>query len=283
MARRDRSSTSPRSRPASGVCGRRRSCWRRCRSCSSRSTCSTSPVATCSRSRCAIAAPRSKRSTCRSGPANGSSSRTSPPRRSAAEVDRHFDDARERRNEGLMVKDPDSTYQPGRRGLGWLKLKKALATLDCVVVGVEWGHGKRRGVLSATTPSRCARPMRPTPAPDHRQGVHRPDRCGDRDDDRALRGDHAQGPRSVSNGRARGGGRDRLRSDHALRPAPIRLRDALPAHRAACGTTRRPSEIDTLATVEALFGEQASGRILLATGARASTERIAATGSGEEG
>ncbi|MQA17848.1 MAG: hypothetical protein GEV09_28490, partial [Pseudonocardiaceae bacterium] len=43
------------------------------------------------------------------------------------------------------------TYQPGRRGLGWLKLKKALATLDCVVVGVEWGHGKRRGVLSDYT------------------------------------------------------------------------------------------------------------------------------------
>ena len=35
--------------------------------------------------------------------------------------------------------------------MGWLKLKKALATLDCVVVGVEWGHGKRRGVLSDYT------------------------------------------------------------------------------------------------------------------------------------
>ena len=70
---------------------------------------------------------------------------------SAVEVDRHFDDARERRNEGLMIKDPDSTYQPGRRGLGWLKLKKALATLDCVVVGVEWGHGKRKDVLSDYT------------------------------------------------------------------------------------------------------------------------------------
>ncbi|MEX0625520.1 MAG: DNA ligase, partial [Chloroflexota bacterium] len=49
---------------------------------------------------------------------------------SAADVEAHFDDARERRNEGLMVKDPASVYQPGRRGLGWLKLKKALATLD---------------------------------------------------------------------------------------------------------------------------------------------------------
>ncbi len=62
-----------------------------------------------------------------------------------------FVEARARRNEGLMVKDPASPYSPGRRGLGWLKMKKALATLDCVVVGVEVGHGKRHGVLSDYT------------------------------------------------------------------------------------------------------------------------------------
>jgi len=62
-----------------------------------------------------------------------------------------FIDARARRNEGLMVKDPGSSYAPGRRGLGWLKMKKALATIDCVVVGVEGGHGKRHGVLSDYT------------------------------------------------------------------------------------------------------------------------------------
>jgi DNA ligase-1 len=62
-----------------------------------------------------------------------------------------FADARARRNEGLLVKDPESPYSPGRRGLGWLKMKKALATLDCVVVGVEGGHGKRHGVLSDYT------------------------------------------------------------------------------------------------------------------------------------
>ena len=62
-----------------------------------------------------------------------------------------FTDARARRNEGLMVKDPRSTYSPGRRGFGWLKMKKALATIDCVVVGVEVGHGKRHGVLSDYT------------------------------------------------------------------------------------------------------------------------------------
>jgi DNA ligase 1 len=70
--------------------------------------------------------------------------------------DRHaleeaFREARGRRNEGLMVKDPGSTYSPGRRGYGWLKMKKALATIDCVVVGVEVGHGKRHGVLSDYT------------------------------------------------------------------------------------------------------------------------------------
>ena len=62
-----------------------------------------------------------------------------------------FSASRARRNEGLMVKDPTSGYSPGRRGLGWLKMKKALATIDCVVVGVEGGHGKRHGVLSDYT------------------------------------------------------------------------------------------------------------------------------------
>ncbi len=70
---------------------------------------------------------------------------------SVAELDAVFDAARARRNEGLMVKDPQSAYSPGRRGLGWLKMKRALATIDCVVVGVEGGHGKRHGVLSDYT------------------------------------------------------------------------------------------------------------------------------------
>ncbi|HYM49143.1 MAG TPA: ATP-dependent DNA ligase [Candidatus Limnocylindrales bacterium] len=71
--------------------------------------------------------------------------------RSPEELDRLFDAARARNNEGLMVKDPQSRYRPGRRGLGWLKLKKALATLDVVVTGVEIGHGKRKHVLSDYT------------------------------------------------------------------------------------------------------------------------------------
>lgn len=59
--------------------------------------------------------------------------------------------ARARGHEGLMAKDPASLYTPGRRGLAWLKLKKAYATLDVVVVAVEFGHGKRRDVLSDYT------------------------------------------------------------------------------------------------------------------------------------
>jgi ATP-dependent DNA ligase I len=70
---------------------------------------------------------------------------------SPEEIDRAFTDARQRGNEGLMIKDPASLYMPGRRGLAWLKLKKARATLDCVVVGAEYGHGKRRAVLSDYT------------------------------------------------------------------------------------------------------------------------------------
>jgi DNA ligase-1 len=69
----------------------------------------------------------------------------------AAAIEAAFLQARQRGNEGLMAKDPESIYTPGRRGQAWLKLKKAYATLDVVVVGVEWGHGKRRQVLSDYT------------------------------------------------------------------------------------------------------------------------------------
>ncbi len=70
---------------------------------------------------------------------------------SPADLDRIFADTRERGHEGLMAKDPASPYTPGRRGLAWLKLKRPLATLDVVVTAVEWGHGKRKGVLSDYT------------------------------------------------------------------------------------------------------------------------------------
>ncbi|MFN2481247.1 MAG: ATP-dependent DNA ligase [Pyrinomonadaceae bacterium] len=69
----------------------------------------------------------------------------------ANELDAEFDAARSRGNEGLMIKDPRSSYKPGKRGREWLKLKRALATLDVVVTSVEVGHGKRRNLLSDYT------------------------------------------------------------------------------------------------------------------------------------
>ena len=66
-------------------------------------------------------------------------------------LDAAFDAAQARGNEGLMVKRPASPYLPGRRGRDWLKLKKALATLDVVVVSVEVGSGARRHLLSDVT------------------------------------------------------------------------------------------------------------------------------------
>ena len=70
---------------------------------------------------------------------------------SAPELDSLFDAAQSRGNEGLMIKDPESPYTLGRRGKSWLKLKRELATLDVVVTAVEYGHGKRIGVLSDYT------------------------------------------------------------------------------------------------------------------------------------
>ncbi len=70
---------------------------------------------------------------------------------SASEIEQTFQQARRRLNEGLMIKDPESVYLPGTRGMFWFKLKKELATLDVVVVAAELGHGKRNNVLSDYT------------------------------------------------------------------------------------------------------------------------------------
>jgi ATP-dependent DNA ligase I len=194
---------------------------------------------------------------------------------STEEVEAHFDDARGRRNEGLMVKDPGSAYQPGRRGLGWLKLKKALATLDCVVVGVEWGHGKRRGVLS-----------------DYTFAVRGADGeslltigkayTGLTDAEIAAMTEHFKAITLRDFGRYRTVvpqvvveiAFDRImrsarhRSGFAMRfPRIVRIRD-----------DKTPADIDDLASVEQLFAAQASGRILLARGAKGEMERIRATG-----
>jgi DNA ligase-1 len=70
---------------------------------------------------------------------------------SAEQIDRAYRDARLRANEGVMLKLADSIYQPGRRGLAWAKLKRELATLDVVITGAEFGHGRRAGLLSDYT------------------------------------------------------------------------------------------------------------------------------------
>jgi DNA ligase-1 len=70
---------------------------------------------------------------------------------SAEDIDRAYAAARARSNEGVMIKAADSAYEPGRRGLAWVKLKRELATLDVVITGAEYGHGKRAGLLSDYT------------------------------------------------------------------------------------------------------------------------------------
>jgi DNA ligase-1 len=70
---------------------------------------------------------------------------------SAEDIDRAYAAARARSNEGVMIKAADSIYQPGRRGLAWVKLKRELAALDVVITGAEYGHGKRAGLLSDYT------------------------------------------------------------------------------------------------------------------------------------
>ncbi|MBL9210594.1 MAG: ATP-dependent DNA ligase [Opitutaceae bacterium] len=91
----------------------------------------------------ALLAPATRHSTLRLAPVRTAAD--------VVEIEAAFLAARRRGNEGLIAKDPQSLYTPGRRGLAWVKLKKAYATLDVVVVAAEYGHGKRRDVLSDYT------------------------------------------------------------------------------------------------------------------------------------
>lgn len=56
-------------------------------------------------------------------------------------------DALEAGHEGIMLKNPESTYTPGNRGKNWLKRKPDVETLDLVVTGAEWGEGRRANHL----------------------------------------------------------------------------------------------------------------------------------------
>jgi len=70
---------------------------------------------------------------------------------SSASVEAAFRQSLAAGHEGIVAKDPQSLYTPGRRGGNWFKLKQPFATLDVVVTAVEYGHGKRHGVLSDYT------------------------------------------------------------------------------------------------------------------------------------
>lgn len=67
------------------------------------------------------------------------------------QLEKHFKDMLQSSHEGLIIKDPDGIYSPGRRGKSWIKLKGMMPTLDCVVVAAEQGHGRRVDVLSDYT------------------------------------------------------------------------------------------------------------------------------------
>lgn len=71
--------------------------------------------------------------------------------RTASEIEAFFRESRSLGYEGLVLKDPESPYTPGRRGRFWAKLKEELDTLDVVVVAAEFGHGKRAGKISDYT------------------------------------------------------------------------------------------------------------------------------------
>jgi DNA ligase 1 len=64
-------------------------------------------------------------------------------------LDRFFRAAVRAGQEGIMVKDPEGLYIPGRRTENWMKLKPAFETLDVVIVGGKWGSGRRKGLLSS--------------------------------------------------------------------------------------------------------------------------------------
>ena len=70
---------------------------------------------------------------------------------SEEEIIAMFEKSRDMGHEGLVLKNPDSYYHPGKRGRYWVKLKKELDTIDAVIIIAEYGHGKRAGVLSDYT------------------------------------------------------------------------------------------------------------------------------------
>ncbi len=66
-----------------------------------------------------------------------------------AEINRVYQKALDAGHEGIMIKNPQAPYSPGKRGKNWLKKKPVMETLDLVVVGAEWGYGRRANVIGS--------------------------------------------------------------------------------------------------------------------------------------
>ncbi|MCE8427956.1 MAG: ATP-dependent DNA ligase [Candidatus Methanoperedens sp.] len=64
-------------------------------------------------------------------------------------IEKAYNDALAAGHEGVMLKNPDSLYSPGKRGKNWLKLKPIMETLDLVVTGGEWGEGRRANLIGS--------------------------------------------------------------------------------------------------------------------------------------
>ena len=170
---------------------------------------------------------------------------------SPSSCEQYFEQAMARGNEGLMIKDVESPYMPGRRGRWWLKLKRELATLDVVVTAAEFGHGKRIHVLS-----------------DYTFAVRKGEELvnigkaysGLTDKEIAeltewflahTTADHGHLREVEPTDRAGGG----VQRHHALRPARQRIRVALSAHRARAAD-KLPKDIDTVEEVEEIYKRQ---------------------------
>ncbi len=67
-----------------------------------------------------------------------------------AQAQKFYDNALRMRQEGVMVKNLDALYIPGRSvGGGWLKVKPTMESMDLAVIGATWGTGKRAGTLTS--------------------------------------------------------------------------------------------------------------------------------------
>jgi DNA ligase 1 len=66
-------------------------------------------------------------------------------------VEKIYREALKAGHEGVMVKNPNSIYSPGKRGKNWIKKKPLMETLDLVVVGAEWGFGRRTNLIGSYT------------------------------------------------------------------------------------------------------------------------------------